>query len=131
MMLTLLPAVAIHCGAIGVMALVRRTPVPTEAPVGELEPEKIDSISPESDPKPDSQIARDLADGQALPTPEHPPAFFRPPVQVPQARAFFARAEMAPGIVPGLDAATLIHVRSAWTGPPNATRTVAITFGLE
>ena len=41
------------------------------------------------------------------------------------------RAEMAPGIEPNLDAATLSFARTAWRGPPNATRLVAITFVLE
>lgn len=41
------------------------------------------------------------------------------------------RAEMAPGIEPNLDAATLSFARAAWMGPPNATRVVVITFVLE
>ncbi len=40
-------------------------------------------------------------------------------------------AEMQPGIDPTLDTAATSHARLAWTGPPNATRTVAITFLLE
>ena len=40
-------------------------------------------------------------------------------------------AEMMPGIDPLLDAVAVNFARSAWTGPPNATRIVAITFLLE
>jgi outer membrane biosynthesis protein TonB len=40
-------------------------------------------------------------------------------------------AEMLPGIDPLLDAVAVNFARSAWTGPPNATRVVAITFALE
>jgi outer membrane biosynthesis protein TonB len=40
-------------------------------------------------------------------------------------------AEMLPGIDPLLDAVAVNFARSAWTGPPNCTRVVAITFSLE
>ena len=40
-------------------------------------------------------------------------------------------AEMLPGIDPLLDTVAVSFARSAWTGPPNATRVVAITFALE
>ena len=40
-------------------------------------------------------------------------------------------AEMQPGIDPTLDAAATSHALLAWTGPPNRTRVVTITFLLE
>jgi hypothetical protein len=40
-------------------------------------------------------------------------------------------AAMQPGIDPLLDAVAVSFARSAWTGPPNCTRVVAITFSLE
>ena len=40
-------------------------------------------------------------------------------------------AEMQPGIAPMLDAAAVSHALLAWSGPPNCTRVVQITFVLE
>jgi outer membrane biosynthesis protein TonB len=46
-------------------------------------------------------------------------------------RGRVVRAEMLPGIDPLLDAVAVNFARSAWSGPPNCTRVVAITFALE
>ena len=198
MVLMLLFSMAIHGGAIGVMALVRRAPAMPDSPIEGAETgiELIDDASePElnaesfSDPTPEfeSQITNNFADEMLGPTPAPAPAVIRASIKSPkpvpvlrvgstarhpgnrpavasigapgawstpkpsypyQARRMrvqgsgavrvttdasgrVVRAEMAPGIDPWLDLATMSYARVAWMGPPNATKTIPITFALE